>query len=133
MKPKQEIDYVAVLKEYMRLNNLNQNDLGRQMGVSGVSVGRWLARENGITRTHISKIEHLCGPIIARMEKAALATGHGSAASVNGNATAAPVTINNGPDNSVLGDIEQDILENSKMCDACKVAALGIIKKHRKK
>ena len=133
MNETSKIDYVLVLIEFMREHGLNQNEMAEKLGVTNVTMTHWLSRSNGITRKNISKIEHLCGPIIARMEKSALATGHGSAASVNGNATAAPVTINNGPDNSVLGDIEQDILENSKMCDACKVAALGIIKKHRKK
>lgn len=56
--------------------------------------------------------------------------GNGSAASVNGNATAAPVTIGAVKESGInLGELSAAILNDDKICDACKVKVLKLLQK----
>ena len=129
----QDLDFAKILLTFMTEQKLTQKELANKIGVTDAALGKWLNHSRGITRKNIEAIKRVCASTISRMEGNAIAMGDGSAASVHGNATAAPVTVSNESIIAQTLDALRDrILDDDEICDACKVRVMKHLSTGRK-
>lgn len=125
-----EFTFLQEALKAMRAAGKTNQEIADLAGVSQQHINRLLnGSADALGKVKLETLVRLFPRIFENIDQSS-ANIHGIGVNSGNHAT---VNIHNGASNEVLGDIEQDILEDSKMCDACKVAALGIIKRHRKK
>jgi transcriptional regulator with XRE-family HTH domain len=127
-----EILFSALLS--MRDAGMSNREMARIAGVSNPHINRLL---NGtpelIGKVKLETLVRLFPREFARLTDAgalAVASGSGSAASVHGNATAAPVTL--ATEAPVADAILEKLLSAPGFCDSCRIAALRIATAARK-
>ena len=105
-----------IMQNYMLRNNLNQKELADKLGVTQVTVHKWLSGKNGITRPNAARILALCSPPAIHQQ----GSGH-AVMSVYGDASASSAK-------DALDALERRVLAEEEICAECKLAFLRMIK-----
>jgi len=57
--------YQDMLREYMSITGVNQNELAKRLGVRPPTVSNWLSAGHGITAKNQARIEKLCAAAVS--------------------------------------------------------------------